>query len=174
MIHSNSLNRGILDKSYPTRKIAVSLKSGYSTILSTCISKLWDDCMRDDCSFSFYLADGSGAQIESSLTFVTQSLDDTPQELEWTLENYLKISAKYPSKLCLYCVMRMGQKDKSKKWCMLLHTFHMLICGLTIKLYSLNQHACIILTRVFCIAQPAVGSQSSQDLREFSCIGKKG
>ncbi len=102
MVHSNQLNRGIIDKSYQLKKIAVSLKDNYSSLLSTCICKLWDENMERNSRYSFYLADSTGARIEPSLNWIVA---DSTNELEWCLENYLKLSGRYPSKLRLYCVM---------------------------------------------------------------------
>ncbi len=114
MIHSSTLNRGIVDKSHPTIKVPVSLHSNHETLLSTCVKKLWDDKMNEDDDFSFYLADGSGAKIDASLNVSGPRLSSS-QDVEWTLHNYLKVSGCYPSRFCLYCVMQMTKPLKGNK-----------------------------------------------------------
>ena len=102
MVHSNQLNRGVIDKSYQMKKIAVGFKNNYSSLLSTCIRKLWDENVEKNSRYPFYLADSTSARIEPPLNWV---VTDSTNELEWCLENYLKLSGRYPSKLRHYCVM---------------------------------------------------------------------
>ena len=102
MVHSDKLNRGVIDKSHPISKIAVSLDANYSSLLSSCICKLWDHDIEQNSGHSFYLADSTGARIEPSLKWFVSG---SKKELEWTLDNYIKLSGRYPSKLRLYCVL---------------------------------------------------------------------
>ena len=103
MIYSDKLQKGTIDKSFQIKKIAVSLVDNYASLLSRCVSELWPSEAANSEKHIFYLADSTGARIEPILQWVTAGTTER-NELDWTLENYIKLSGRYLSKLRLYCV----------------------------------------------------------------------
>ena len=92
-------------------KLPVSTKSDYQTLLDVCVTNLWAVGDKDSPAASaaneYYLADASGARIlgGNELQWYGPSEEDgTSHQIPWTLENYMKLSGCFPSRLRLYCV----------------------------------------------------------------------
>lgn len=61
MQHSLVNNRGVIDKSYPVRKINFHKNSPYERVFKKCVDELFEDPSYD--MYSYYLSDAKGFPI---------------------------------------------------------------------------------------------------------------
>ena len=96
MVYSTEKGRAVNDRSFKPIKVLFKKSSTYDEVLTTCTDAMWPDEI--ETKASFYISDNSGVCIN----FGDLTIND--ETIVWTLENYIHISSKYPSKTCLYSV----------------------------------------------------------------------
>lgn len=104
MIFDPKKNKAIIDRAFTIQKLAFIKNANYDLVLETITNFAWPPESRDADATTFYVADGSGVSIESD-EFILKN-EEKSVTLPWTLENYVKICHKFPSKTRLYSVRR--------------------------------------------------------------------
>ena len=102
MIFNQVKQKGVIDRSQPLVKLSFHRNLPYNAVKKRCIEAMWME--QDDESSSYYIADGSGVSIEKEELELICEDGTTRKKISWTLDNYLQVSHKYPSKTRLYCV----------------------------------------------------------------------
>lgn len=97
--------KGILDRSFPSVKIALHKDSSYEEINIKCAETVWTTENED--AYDYYLADGGGTAIGASTIRVDFPDEKGSKSLPWTLSNYLRVSnIKFASRLRIYSVRK--------------------------------------------------------------------
>ena len=91
MLYDNKKGKAIQDRTFKPIKVVFKKSASYNDVLHTCTKAVWPE---ENPITSFYISDNSGASIDVKLS----------DEIPWTLQNYMRISSKYPSKTRLYSV----------------------------------------------------------------------
>ena len=97
MIFNRKKGRASQDRNFKPIKVIFNKSASYRDVLSTCTKAVWPDKSNDQLA-SFYISDNTGTSIDFKI-------DD---EVPWTLQNYIRISSKYPSKTRIYSVLQEG------------------------------------------------------------------
>ena len=109
MEYDSDRMRGILDKSFPSVKLAFHRDSLAEDILTKCKENVWGEGT-DATNYQYFLADGSGTMISNS-SFNVDLPDGSKESLPWTLSNYLRVSnIRFPSRLRLYCMRNLSRR----------------------------------------------------------------
>ena len=96
MLFDQVKQKGVIDRSQPVVKLSFHQNLPYSAVKKRCIEAMWME--QDDESSSYYIADGSGVSIEKEELELICEDGTTTKKISWTLDNYLQVSHKYPSK----------------------------------------------------------------------------
>lgn len=94
MVHSRKLQRGVMDRSFISKKCCFLKDMTHSDVLKKCIESTWGEK-----EGKFYLSDGSGSEIADE-DLISGAAHTQP----WSLGCYMKTCNIYASRTRLYCV----------------------------------------------------------------------